>query len=29
MAYAFLVVSPPEMSQRFEEVCCCYFALNL
>jgi hypothetical protein len=23
MAYAFLVVSPPDMSQRFEEVCGC------
>lgn len=26
MAYAFLVVSPPEMSQRFEEVCHFCFA---
>jgi hypothetical protein len=23
MAYAFLVVSPPDMSQHFEEVCGC------
>ena len=29
MAYAFLVVSPPDMSQRFEEVRSCYSALNV